>query len=102
MLVRLTRALEERPRRGVLLLAVVRDAEHELSIAGILELTFVDTALHGRDGGGPVLALHLHLAQADEGVTGRRHLRGTGERRNGLVVLARGNPAIRELLVELV
>src|SRR6188474_61250 len=102
MLVRLTRALEERPRRRELLLAVVRDAEHQLSIARILELAFVDTALNGRDRGGPVLALHLHFAQANERVPARRHFSGACERRNGLLILASRNPTIRELLVELV
>src|SRR5688572_4355174 len=42
VLVHLPRTLEKRHRVVVALLAVVRDTEHQLRAAGILELSFVD------------------------------------------------------------
>src|SRR5687767_5241753 len=98
----LPRALEEWTRFVVVLLVVVRDAEHQLGTARVLELALVDAALDGRDSRRPILALHLHLAKPDERVAARGHLGRSRQRRNGLVELARGDPAIRELLVELV
>ena len=49
MLIRLPRAVEKRDRGLVVLLVEVRDTEHQLRVAGVLELTLVDAALDGRD-----------------------------------------------------
>ena len=79
MLVGAPRALEVQPRGVEALLAVVRDAEHQVRIAGVLQSTFRDAALDGRDHTRPVFALSVDFAEAHEQVAARRKLGGALE-----------------------